>query len=104
MKMTLGTRSKCSGSSTGQASPGGIRAWGRYVTWQVGGGRAVTGPLFKSERPPGVRLTMLLWGVELGAERPPDEMQCLWVDESAETLPSSLTPLWVTGGDSSAEI
>lgn len=102
--MTLGTRTKCSGSSTGQASPGGIRAWGRYVTWQVGGGRAVTGPLFKSERPPGVRLTMLLWGVKLGAERPPDEMQRLWVDESAETLPSSLTPPWVTGGDSSAEI
>lgn len=104
MKMILGTRSKRSGSSTGQASPGGIRAWGRYATRQVGGGRAVPGPLFKSERPPGVRLTMLLWGVKLGAEKPPDETQRLWVDESAETLPSSLTPPWVTRGDSSAEI
>lgn len=47
---------------------------------------------------------MLLWGVKLGAEKPPDETQRLWVDESAETLPSSLTPPWVTRGDSSAEI
>lgn len=74
------------------------------MTWQVGGGREVTGPLFKSERPPGVQLITLLWEVKLGAEKPPDETQRLWVDESTETLPSYLMPPWVTRGDSSAKI
>lgn len=61
-------------------------------------------PSFQVRKAPGGPAHHAALGVEVGAERPPDEMPCLWVDESAETLPSSLMPPRVTRGDSSVGI
>ena len=60
--------------------------------------------LFSSQKGPRGPAHRAALGVEVGAERPREETPRFWVNESAETLPSSLTPPRVTRGDSSAGI